>query len=159
MQIKSCWLHKHKLKKDITEQDVVKCQQKWIDSIKNISNAFINHTDYVSVATKAIDDLYAYNFTEVLFKPTKAAEYPFRPTKNGALSYFIGGDIVDNGYNEDKGFAINSGKCWSDVVIYNHQIDIHKDTAIAMGVYTFTCATTHEITKVEYTFGYKLNPD
>jgi hypothetical protein len=29
----------------------------------------------------------------------------------------------------------------------------------AMGTYEFTCATTGEISDVEYTFGYKRNPD
>ena len=28
-----------------------------------------------------------------------------------------------------------------------------------MGTYEFTCATTGEISEVEYTFGYKRNPD
>ena len=32
---------------------------------------------------------------EVLFKPTKAAEMPFRPTRADAASYFVGGAIAE----------------------------------------------------------------
>merc|ERR1712039_19944 len=62
---------------------------------------------------------------------------------------------VDNGYAEDGGFAINGGKGWSDCVYDNHRIEIKDGVAIAMGNYYFTCATTGEKSKVEYTFGYK----
>jgi hypothetical protein len=95
----------------------------------------------------------------VLFKPTKAAEYQFRPTPEEAMSYFVGGKAVDNGYAEDGGFAINGGKGWSDCVYDNHQIEIKGDIAIAMGNYYFTCATTGEKSKVEYTFGYERCDD
>lgn len=149
---------KFKFKK-ITIEDVLECQQKWIDAIKNISNAFLNNNDYILIAKQVIDNLYAYDYNIVLFKPTKASECPFRSTKKGALSYFVGGDKVENGFVEDKGFAINSGKCWSNVEFYNHQIDINNNTAIAMGIYVFTCAKSGEKVAVEYTFGYKLNND
>merc|ERR1712070_383972 len=48
---------------------------------------------------------------------------------------------------------------WDEVVFTNHQIDLNGQTAIAMGSYVFTCATTGEEAKVEYTFGYKRNAD
>merc|ERR1712232_577790 len=95
----------------------------------------------------------------VLFKPTKAAEIPFRPTAKEAMSYFVGGSAVDGGYSEDGGFAINGGKGWKEVVFSNHDIEIEGKIAIAMGTYTFTCATTGDVAKVEYTFGYKRNDD
>merc|ERR1719238_1020026 len=76
-----------------------------------------------------------------------------------AMSYFVGHGAVDNGYKEDGGFAINGGKGWSDVVFDNHQIDLNGNTAIAMGNYYFTCATTGEKAMVEYTFGYKRSTD
>merc|ERR1719160_715656 len=71
------------------------------------------------------------------------------------MSYFVGNDAVTGGYPEDGGFAINGGKGWSRVVFDNHMIDVTGSTAIAMGNYYFTCATTGGVTKVEYTFGYK----
>jgi hypothetical protein len=45
------------------------------------------------------------------------------------------------------------------VIFNNHQIDCHGEVAHAMGTYEFTCATTGEISEVEYTFGYKRNDD
>merc|ERR1719310_317961 len=92
---------------------------------------------------------------DVLFKPTKAAEVPFRPTGEQAMSYFVGGDNVDSGLDEDHGFAINGGKGWSNVVFDNHHTDYCGNVAISMGTYYFTCATTGEVSRVEYTFGYK----
>ena len=45
------------------------------------------------------------------------------------------------------------------MIFKNHQIDCHGEVAHAMGTYEFTCATTGEISEVEYTFGYKRNMD
>ena len=67
------------------------------------------------------------------------------------MSYFIGGRHSGGGYDEDGGFAINAGKGFKEVVFENHQISLNGNTAIAMGNYSFTCATTSEVAKVEYT--------
>merc|ERR1711988_1268950 len=93
-------------------------------------------------------------FGDVLFKPTKAADVPFRPTPGEAMSYFVGGSNVDAGYDEDAGFAINGGSGWSSVVFRNHCIELLGTSAIAMGSYVFTDATTKDKVTVEYTFGY-----
>merc|ERR1712159_919507 len=108
---------------------------------------------------EAAKELYGYGHMDVLFKPTKAAKFPFRPTGGEAMSYFVGGNVVDGGYSEDKGFAINGGKGFSEVVFENHSIDLNGATAIAMGEYHFTCATTGAKVKVEYTFGYRRCKD
>merc|ERR1711987_3918 len=75
------------------------------------------------------------------------------------MGYFVGGKAVDSGYDEDGVFAINGGKGFSKVIFTNHAIDLNGPGAIAMGEYVFTCATTGEESKVEYTFGYKRNED
>eukprot|EP00959_Pyramimonas_sp_CCMP1952_P363925 7620667-Pyramimonas_sp.AAC.1 len=75
------------------------------------------------------------------------------------MSYFVGGDQFKDGYKEDGGFAINGGEGWSNVVFNNHKVDLNGDTAIAMGSYVFTNATTGAESKVEYTFGYRFNED
>ena len=49
--------------------------------------------------------------------------------------YFVGGDVVDGGYQEDAGFAINGGKGWADCVYDNHQVALKGPIAIAMGNY------------------------
>ena len=112
-----------------------------------------------AAAAKAAGELYGYGHTNVLFKPTKAAEAQFRPSASDAMSYFVGHKAVENGYLEDAGFAINGGKGWSNVVFDNHQIDVTGNVAIAMGNYFFTSAADGSKTKVEYTFGYKKNAD
>merc|ERR1719424_850527 len=110
--------------------------------------------DYGKAASDAAGELYAYGHSNVLFKPTKAAEFQFRPTGEEAMSYFVGGGVVEGGYKEDAGFAINGGKGWSEVIYDNHQIEIKGNAAIAMGNYFFTSAADGSETKVEYSFGY-----
>eukprot|EP00911_Craspedida_sp_UC1_P002361 UC1_evm3s1770 len=139
----------------ITKTDVEQCQANWAATIKNISKVYAEKGDFVGTAAEAAGKLYGYGHGNVLFKPTKAATNPFRPTANDAMSYFVGNDAIENGFAEDGGFAINGGKGWSEVVFSNHQIDLHGPVAIAMGEYQFTCATTGDLAKVEYTFGYK----
>mmetsp|Transcript_39565 Transcript_39565/g.91090 ORF Transcript_39565/g.91090 Transcript_39565/m.91090 type:complete len:193 (+) Transcript_39565:123-701(+) len=143
----------------ISKEEVEECQTNWANSIKMISKVYLEKGDYVGTAAEAAGNLYGYGHSNVLFKPTKAAEYAFRPTAGEAMSYFVGNDAVEGGYAEDGGFAINGGKGWSEVVFTNHQIDLNGPVAIAMGSYDFTCATTAEVSKVEYTFGYKRNAD
>ena len=63
--------------------------------------------------------------------------------------------LVKNGYEEDKGFAINGGDGWSSVKFDNHDIACYGEVAIAMGTYYFTSAKDESVAKVEYTFGYK----
>ena len=143
----------------VTEREVIEAQNFWAQSILDISNSFLTGGDYVSLAGERAGDLYGYDHSNVLFKPTKAAEQQFRPTANDAMSYFVGHDAVISGFKEDQGFAINAKKGFSRVIFNNHQIDCHGDVAHAMGTYEFTCATTGEISDVEYTFGYKRNDD
>jgi len=143
----------------ITKQDVEDVQAAWAGAIKSISKTYLDEGDYVGAAAEAAGELYGYGKTNVLFKPTKAADAPFRPTAADAMSYFVGKDAVDKGYDEDAGFAINGGKGWSDVIFDNHQIDLNGNVAIAMGTYYFTSAEDGSKAKVEYTFGYKKNDD
>merc|ERR1712032_625669 len=137
----------------ITEAEVLAAQDAWAGAIIFISKVYAEKGDYIGAAGAAAGELYGYGHSNVLFKPTKAAEFPFRPTAEEALSYFVGGHAVDNGYEEDGGFAINGGKGWADCVYNNHQIELHDGIGTAMGTYDFTCATTGEVSTVEYTFG------
>ena len=138
----------------ITELEVFKAQANWANAIKTISKVYLAGGDYIGAAGTAAGELYGYGHSNVLFKPTKAAEYQFRPTGEEAMSYFVGGSVVDNGYAEDAGFAINGGKGWADCVYDNHQVEIKGGIGIAMGNYYFTSAADQSQTKVEYTFGY-----
>jgi hypothetical protein len=124
----------------ITEAEVKEAQAAWASAIKSISKTYLDKGDFVGAAATAAGQLYGYGKSNVLFKPTKAAEYPFRPTAEEAMSYFVGEQNVKDGYKEDGGFAINGGNGWKDVVFNNHQIELRGDTAIAMGTYYFTSA-------------------
>jgi len=145
----------------VTEAEVLECQAKWAGAIKSISASYLEGGDYVAAAGEAAGELYGYGHHNVLFKPTKATAHPFRPTGEVAMSYFVGAEAMGNDEfkGEDAGFAINGGKGWADVVFTNHQIDLNGNTALAMGSYDFTCATTGDVATVEYTFGYKRCAD
>ena len=101
----------------ITERDVRTAQKAWADAIKAISKTYLDGGDYVGAAGKAAGELYGYGHTNVMFKPTKAKDVPFRPDASQAMSYFVGAKAVSDGIAEDGGFAINGGKGWSDVVL------------------------------------------
>jgi len=143
----------------VTQDEVRAIQAAWAGAIKSISATYAEKGDHIAAAANAAAELYAYGHSDVLFKPTKAAQHQFRPTGGEAMSYFVGGAAVEGGYEEDAGFAINGGKGWAEVVFENHQIERHGDVAVAMGNYHFTCATTGDKVKVEYTFGYKRCDD
>ena len=119
-----------------------------------LEKTYKEQSDYVAAAPEAAGELYAYGHHDVLFKPTKARAVAFRPTAEQAMSYFVGGNVVDGGYDEDGGFAINAGKGRESCVYDNHQVELKGGIGLAMGNYYFTCATTGDVSKVEYTFGY-----
>ncbi len=134
----------------ISKADVLSAQKAWGEGIVAIAKAHTGGQDFEARATQHIDTLYAYGKADVMFKPTMAAENQFRPTFEGALSYFIGQDGT-----EDGGFAI---KGWTHVRWENNGIYTDGNTAMAMGNYFFTSPDGSE-TKVEFTFGYILNKD
>jgi hypothetical protein len=131
----------------ITADEVKKAQKTWGEGIVKIGNTFTDGGDYVKAAEEHINTLYAYGMTDVLFKPTKAAEKQFRMNYDGALSYFVG---KNKKYKEDGGFAINP---WTNVRFENKETFIYGNTAMAMGNYYFTTTAGDEV-KVEYSFGY-----
>lgn len=79
----------------ITEAEVHELQSNWANAIKTISSTFLNKGDYVATAGDAAAELYGYGHSNVLFKPTKAAKVPFRPTGTDAMSYFVGGNVIE----------------------------------------------------------------
>ena len=65
----------------VTEREVIEAQNFWAQSIVDISNSFLTGGDYVSLAGERAGELYGYDHSNVLFKPTKATEQQFRPTE------------------------------------------------------------------------------
>eukprot|EP00170_Pyropia_yezoensis_P001312 contig_5826_g1316 len=147
--------------KPVTEEEVLAAQAAWSDAIVRISAAQAAGEDFVKVAGTAAGELYGYEDGDVLFKPTKATNNPFRPSAEDAMSYFVGsaavGNIAFDG--EDSGFAINGGRGWEKVVFRNHEIKLFGTVAHAMGEYYFKDATSGDVSRVEYTFGYKRCAD
>merc|ERR1711988_920917 len=70
----------------VTEAEVLEVQKKWANAIKTISKTHKDGGDYIQAAADAAGELYAYGHSDVMFKPTKAAEFPFRPTPEEAMS-------------------------------------------------------------------------
>ena len=134
----------------ITQEEVKKIQNTWGEGVVKIGSLKNNRIECEKFTSEFLDNLYAFEIGNVLFKPTKCAIEQFRPTKSEALSYFIAGD--DRACDEDKGFAIQP---WTKVRFENSGFILEEDRALSMGNYFFTDLNGDEA-KVEYTFGYKL---
>ena len=138
-----------------SEKDLFDARTAWGNGLLEISNTF--KTEGIEMATavasEMIDNLYGFNFGKVLFKPTlSGGSQTFRPTKEGALSYFVG---HNSAYPNDSGFGIKS---WREVKSETSAIFIDSDVAMWMGWVTF-----HDIngktTLVDKSWGYKLDDD
>ena len=135
----------------ITEQELADARTNWGNALVGISQAF--DSDGIEAATElanqALDTAYAYHLGPVLFKPTLASgEQTFRPTREGALSYFVGHN--DN-FPLDGGFGL---KGWRQVESQTAASFIQGDIAMWMGRVTFT-DKNGDVTVVDKSWGYK----
>jgi len=141
----------------ITEAEVNAAQQAWCDGLVKIGKVYKEGGDYKAVAGQLIDDLYDYKDGKVFFKPTLASgKNTFRPTREGALSYFVGGN---KNFPEDTGFAL---KQWVKVRYDNNAaesgIQIHGDIGVTMGNVYLTNAKGEEV-MVDKTFVFRRCKD
>ena len=136
----------------ISKDAILIAQNKWAQGLIAIGKQKENISEASKIATEVINTLYAYDSEKVLFKPTKAKDEPFRPSFEGALSYFVGRDL---NFPEDKGFALEP---WVDIQFKNSGFVFDETTAMAMGHYEFTNSGGSKVS-VEYSFGYKLSKD
>ncbi len=79
----------------ITEAETDQARLNWGNALIDIAKAY--EADGIdgarAIANDTLDAAYGYNLGPVIFKPTMASgDKTFRPTKNGALSYFVGHD-------------------------------------------------------------------
>ncbi|TVP56780.1 MAG: hypothetical protein EA349_07650 [Halomonadaceae bacterium] len=119
----------------IHEDAVKNAQSGWCDALLDISktNEEHGHSAAKKLAGEVIDAAYGYQMGEVLFKPTMTVQpQTFRTTREGALSYFVGGD---SNYPDDSGFALNG---WTNCEVENAAIFISDRTANTMGKVHFT---------------------
>jgi hypothetical protein len=141
----------------ITEAEVNASQQAWCDALVKIGKVHAQGGDYKAVASQAITDLYDYDSGKVFFKPTLAhGANTFRPTKEGALSYFVGGNPA---FPDDTGFAL---KHWALVHYDNNAaengIQIHGNIAITMGNVYLTSEKGEQVV-VDKTFVFRKCTD
>ncbi|MFM6489974.1 MAG: hypothetical protein ACKPHQ_19670 [Dolichospermum sp.] len=132
----------------ITESEVLAAQKAWGNALVNISTTYDQEGIAAArtLAEKVIDELYAYQWGLVLFKPTlTTGDQTFRTTHKGALSYFVGGD---SSFPQDTGFALNG---WRKVEIRNAGIFIVGNTATTMGNVSIT-DKTGKVTTVDKTW-------
>lgn len=135
----------------ITTEDLIAARNAWGAGKIAISKAFeIEGIDAArKVADAHLDAIYGYNFGPVLFKPTMASgDQTFRPTKDGALAYFVG---HSDDYPLDAGFAIRG---WRSMDCTTSAEFIAGDVAMWMGWVMLTDKAGN-ITKVDKSFGYK----
>ncbi|MCT2557695.1 phosphoribosyl-AMP cyclohydrolase [Tsuneonella sp. YG55] len=134
----------------ITVAEVEAAQQAWCNALVAISteaDTKVLPADK-ALAGQVIDSTYAYGMGPVLFKPTlAAAPQTFRPTRDGALSYFVGDDAT---YPNDGGFAL---KHWRSCESENAGILITGNSAMSMGNVSMW-DDKGNLTKVDKTWGY-----
>lgn len=145
-------------KPTITEDEVNAAQQAWCDALVKIGKIHEDGGDAKAFAAQVLTDAYDYDNGNVFFKPTLAfGANTFRNTKEGALSYFVGGNPK---FPDDKGFALtpwvkarfdNAGEG-------NHGIQIYGDIAITMGNVWVTGKNGKEV-MVDKTWVFKKGTD
>lgn len=131
----------------ILKQDVYDAQEAWKQAILK-AEAYAELGKLEDMAKRAIKRLYGFGERDVLFKPTRASEVPFRSTLEEAVSYFIGGII-----REDAGFALSG---FQDIIFDNYKVITNENEAFAIGQYTFILEGGASL-KADYTIGYYLN--
>lgn len=109
----------------MTGEMVVEALQRWCDNVIRVGEAHSRCGDVVAVAQQVLTDNYDYDNGKVLFKPTLTfGPQTFRPTKEGALAYFVGGN---DRFPDDKGFKL---KPWVKVWYNKLEYILHGDLAI-----------------------------
>ena len=139
----------------VLEQELSAARKAWGDALVAISKAYEEHgiDEARRIAEDVLDAAYGYNLGPVLFKPTlSGGAQTFRPTKEGALSYFVGHDPK---YPNDGGFGI---KGWRTVTSETAATFIDGDVAMWMGWVIMT-DKDGQVTKVDKSFGYKKDAD
>ena len=70
------------------ENLVMLMQEKWANIVLEIGKAYRNKTNVDHLVSELLNDVYAFNHSEVLFKPTLAKKEQFRSSKEEFISYF-----------------------------------------------------------------------
>jgi hypothetical protein len=126
-------------------------QDAWGEGLVAISKAHKEGGDPRAVAVTMLETLYDYPDGKVLFKPTlTSGDQTFRPTFEGALAYFVGGD---ENFPNDNGFAL---KGWVNSEEKIDSFVVVGNVAIVQGKVTLTDGDGNKVT-VDKTFAYRLD--
>ncbi|MDJ0770936.1 MAG: hypothetical protein QNJ12_19240 [Ilumatobacter sp.] len=139
----------------ITESELAAAREAWGAGLIAIAKAY--EADGIDaareVASRVLDEAYGYELGPVLFKPTMASgDQTFRPTRAGALSYFVG---HDPDFPLDGGFGL---KGWRDVRSETAATFIDGDVAMWMGWVHMTDADG-QVTTADKSWGYSKDAD
>ena len=143
------------LDSNITLAALTAAQKNWCQGFQNISAAYSKsgQSKAKAAAEAMVDQLYAYRYGPVAFKPTTAfGSQTFRPTRAGALAILVGGDP---NFPNDKGFAT---KPWRSCEVINHVIQLNGSYANAMGNAVLTNASG-KTTKLDKAWVFIREPD
>lgn len=139
----------------ISEAELDQARVNWGNALIAISKAYEDDGIEAArtLAGEVLDTAYGYNLGPVLFKPTLASgDKTFRPTKEGALAYFVGHD--DN-FPLDSGFGL---KGWRECRSKTSASFIEGDVAMWMGWISLTDKDGN-VTTVDKSWGYKKDED
>ena len=128
----------------MNEANIYEFLNSWKNGVIGIGSVYKSGGDYKKEAASFIDKHYAFNESNVLFKPTFTKKVIFRNNKEDALSYFIKGNII-----EDNGFAI---KPWKSIEPLEIHINTEDNFSIAMGVLELSPFNDENPTKIAFTF-------
>ena len=135
----------------INEEQLLQARVAWGNGMITISKAYDESgiTRAKVIANSFLDNFYGFDLGLVLFKPTlSGGSQTFRPTKEGALSYFVGHDPK---YPSDNGFGIQS---WHEVKSETCATFFDGDVAMWMGWVMFT-DKDGDMVKVDKSFGFR----
>lgn len=135
----------------ITETELAYTRKNWSIALIALSNIYEESgiEAATELARKSIDIFYGYDLGPVLFKPTLASgEQTFRPTREGALSYFVANN---SDYPLDAGFGIMG---WRSVEFETSASFIHGNVAMWMGRGFFT-NKDGAVTVADKSWGYR----
>lgn len=140
---------------NIKLDQLLTAQRNWCNSLLDISHEYRRGGigPARQTAERVLNTLYRYDYGPVAFKPTMASgEHTFRPTRDGALSYFVG---HNEQYPTDAGFAL---KPWETCSVDNSVVQLYGSFANTMGQVRLT-DTDGNVTTVDKTWSYMLEPD
>ena len=148
----------------IKRKEVLAAQDAWTQALVDISQTYKDEGFDAAedLAGAVIDAAYGYESGAVAFKPTWTyGDTTFRTDREGAISYFVGG----NDKYDDLGFAIGNapnkkGKRspWADAWTENAVIRIDGNTATSMG-WLYTEDEAGNVGYVDKTWTYQKGDD